>query len=441
MFFCLCLPVWYRPHTQTRIVLLLCWQKNIPRLKLFPNRVLVELSQLAFPVKVLPKDDRTNSFQEERLDLPYRTMIWAICLFSKRTHWDKEKSVARSAEALPHHPQHLVALFYLKSETRFPKTETIRTHNSRASNPSNLSPISKEMISDSVELWETAVCFLHIQLIGTNVWLPKTHNVPPEVDFESSRSRAKSESCNSPSPALFSSNCPHDNSCLYSHVWWMYEINRFRRLSQALVHFVIDRASLFTDHKIYQVFQFVLCISISEQFESIHVTILQQISFLLLWSGGHRCMEQILCRVVESSCLPTHNIAPHISSHDLPCHKDHEEIRKFSECGSFSCSHRGNSRFKHGSVIVHNIFAYFTLSLSASPSIHVQQKMLVLPNRLLCWVVSTSDQDLVSFQPILFHPHKNKKNPFSRCTNRTFPIWNFLEAMLQWDFLKLPFTL
>ena len=30
----------------------------------------------------------------------------------------------------------------------------------------------------------------------------------------------------------------------------MYEINRFRRLSQVLVHFVMDRASLFTDHKI-----------------------------------------------------------------------------------------------------------------------------------------------------------------------------------------------
>ena len=39
----------------------------------------------------------------------------------------------------------------------------------------------------------------HIQLIGTNVWLPKMHNVPPEVDFESSRSPAKSESWNSPS--------------------------------------------------------------------------------------------------------------------------------------------------------------------------------------------------------------------------------------------------
>ena len=65
--------------------------------------------------------------------------------------------------------------------------------------PSNLNPASEEMISYSVELCETEVRFLHIQLIGTNVWLPKMHNVPPEVDFESSRSPAKSESWNSPS--------------------------------------------------------------------------------------------------------------------------------------------------------------------------------------------------------------------------------------------------
>ena len=35
--------------------------------------------------------------------------------------------------------------------------------------PSKNNPASKEMISDSVELCETEVCFLHIQLIGTNV--------------------------------------------------------------------------------------------------------------------------------------------------------------------------------------------------------------------------------------------------------------------------------
>ena len=39
----------------------------------------------------------------------------------------------------------------------------------RAGKPSNLNPVSREIISDSVELCETAVCFLHIQLLGTNV--------------------------------------------------------------------------------------------------------------------------------------------------------------------------------------------------------------------------------------------------------------------------------
>ena len=36
------------------------------------------------------------------------------------------------------------------------------------------------MISHSVELCDTKVCFLHIQLIGTNVWLPKTHMFHPK---------------------------------------------------------------------------------------------------------------------------------------------------------------------------------------------------------------------------------------------------------------------
>ena len=114
-----------------------------------------------------------------------------------------------------------------RSETLeiFPRTETIRTHSSRAGKPSNLSPVSNEMISDSVELWETEVCFLPNQLIGTNVWLPKVHNVPPEVDFESSRSPAKSESWNSPSLHCLAV-LPTWQYCLYSHVWWIFEINR-----------------------------------------------------------------------------------------------------------------------------------------------------------------------------------------------------------------------
>ena len=54
----------------------------------------------------------------------------------------------------------------------------------------------------------------------------------------------------------------------------------------------------------YRVFQHVPSISISEQFESTLLTILPRISILLLWNDGHECMELILSRVAESSCLP-----------------------------------------------------------------------------------------------------------------------------------------
>ena len=40
----------------------------------------MELSRIAFAITVLQKDDRTDFAQEERLDLPYWTMIWATCV-------------------------------------------------------------------------------------------------------------------------------------------------------------------------------------------------------------------------------------------------------------------------------------------------------------------------------------------------------------------------
>ena len=51
------------------------------------------------------------------------------------------------------------------------------SHKSRAGMPSIRKPASNEIIPDSVELWDTDVCFLHIQLMGTNVRLPKTHKI------------------------------------------------------------------------------------------------------------------------------------------------------------------------------------------------------------------------------------------------------------------------
>ena len=69
---------------------------------------------------------------------------------------------------------------------------------SRARNLSMRNPASNEMISDSVELWDTEVCFLHIQLMETNVRLTKIQKTYTEVDFECSRSPAKSEPWNKP---------------------------------------------------------------------------------------------------------------------------------------------------------------------------------------------------------------------------------------------------
>ena len=129
------------------------------------------------------------------------------------------------------------------------KTVTIRSHNSRAGKPSNLSPVSKEMISDSVELCETAVCFLHIQQIGTKEWLQKKSQCLTRSGFWVHKISRKIKVLKQSQSALFSSITHMIILFVFTCVM-KYEFNRFRRLSHALVHFVMDRASLFTDHRI-----------------------------------------------------------------------------------------------------------------------------------------------------------------------------------------------
>ena len=56
-------------------------QRDIPNWKPSPNRAAVGFSQIAFPIIVLPKDDHTDFAQEERLGLPYWTMISAFSVW------------------------------------------------------------------------------------------------------------------------------------------------------------------------------------------------------------------------------------------------------------------------------------------------------------------------------------------------------------------------
>ena len=68
------------PHTQIRIILFHDGQRDIPNLEISPSHVSIGFSQIAFPTTVLPKDDRTDFAQEERLDLQCLTMFSATCV-------------------------------------------------------------------------------------------------------------------------------------------------------------------------------------------------------------------------------------------------------------------------------------------------------------------------------------------------------------------------
>ena len=56
-----------------------CTNKH-SQLETFSQPYFIRIYQIAFPITVLPKDDHRDFVQEERLGLPYWTMILAICV-------------------------------------------------------------------------------------------------------------------------------------------------------------------------------------------------------------------------------------------------------------------------------------------------------------------------------------------------------------------------
>ena len=137
-----------------------------------------------------------------------------------------------------------------------------------------------KMIYISFDLCETEVCFLQIHLFGTNVCLPKTHNVPPDVDY-------------------YPRNLPQNQSletvpicivCSISHTT-MFVFTRMMNIWNQSIEAFVTSFGPFRNRscKCSQTKEFVQKESVSEQFESILLTILLQIA-IPLWSGGHRCM-------------------------------------------------------------------------------------------------------------------------------------------------------
>ena len=96
---------------------------------------------------------------------------------------------------------------------------------------------------------------------------------------------------------------------------------------------------------------------------------------------------------------------------------DHEEIRIFPSMVFFQLFLR-KFWIQTWFCICLQFLCFFHIVFECTPNVHEQGMMFVLPNQLLYWVLSTSDQCFVSFQPILCRPHTHIRIVLSRLTNK-----------------------
>ena len=136
-------------------------------------------------------------------------------------------------------------------------------------------------------------------------------------------------------------------------------------------------------------------------------------------------MELTLCRVVESSCLPTHNIVPRISWHDLPYHRTTKRYEDFPSMVVFQLLQR-KFAIQTWFCIVYNIFACFALSLSTHQVYMIKER---------CWFSQINffveyfphriNVLFLSSQFFMSSTHTDKNNSLSRCTNKHSQLETF----------------
>ena len=102
------------------------------------------------------------------------------------------------------------------------------------------------------------------------------------------------------------------------------------------------------------------------------------IHFLLLWIDDHPCMALRLCIISQLCYSQVRNICPRISLHDLPCHRPmkisfRHQVSPWLSFLLFFNSSRRNPWFEHTSVIIQDILADLTLSLSATQTNMVKE--------------------------------------------------------------------
>ena len=189
----------------------------------------------------------------------------------------------------------------------------------------------------------------------------------------------------------------------------------------------------------YQVFQSVPSVSILQQFERILVTNSPTDFIFPLWNDGHQCMELILCRVVESSCLPTHNIVPHISWHDLPGNKT---TKKYANSQSMEVFQFTPRKFviQTWPCICQQYLCLFHVVFECSPSYHDQGKMWFSQIDFFMSTFHVGSM-FVSFQPILCHPHTQIRTILFHDEQRDIPNLEFSPIHVSRGFSQIAFPI
>ena len=141
-------------------------------------------------------------------------------------------------------------------------TSITKPQRSRAGIPSMPKRASRETMADSVELCETEVCFLHIQLVGTNVWLPKDTQDSTNSRFLSLQDLRQSQSLETVPVCIVVLCFPHENivnrtpshrvfsrtfahiSSLFTCTAWLQGVARrvFTKERSSTCHHVSDRS-------------------------------------------------------------------------------------------------------------------------------------------------------------------------------------------------------
>ena len=225
--------------------------------------------------------------------------------------------------------------------------------------------------------------------------------------------------------------------------------NAPKRLSQACVHFVTTRASLFTDHRIsglpkrakyriqnnlwaylwqfsnrfhFSFFEVVVIDAWSRYFvepERHLTTICEQTvdnsptdpisSSPNWWSSFHGVATLSYCSVVLFAS------SQYLSTHFLPFR---HQVCPWLFCfWYFFCSLGRNPWDEQTSVIIHNILADLTFSLSANPNKHGHE---------WCWFSQIDffheyfphRINVLFLSSLMSSTYTDKNNPFSRCTNK-----------------------